>query len=73
MDAIEGDETEKGGSLGRTSRFSALDNAIMLALFAALTNVLTRRKITLHLIDRCDCDEEIIDRTSTPHDELGRR
>jgi hypothetical protein len=50
MDAIEGDDTERGGSLGCTSRFSALDNTIMLALFAALTNVLARRKITLHLI-----------------------
>jgi hypothetical protein len=29
----------------------------MLALFAALTDVLTRRKMTLHLINRRDCDE----------------
>jgi hypothetical protein len=34
----------KGGSLGCTSRFSALNNTIVLALFAVLADVLARRK-----------------------------
>ena len=48
----EGGEEEGGdGSLWGASGFSAFDNTVVLARFAALAHVLAWRKITFHLME----------------------